>query len=461
MIDKPPLEPPRFRRVWNTKLKPGKAIPVVLVHVLPKIAAVLLIANGVVEDRLWLLVPALALGIGSFYVGTRMYKREYARQLDRDNAQLEALERLDHSVNSVRAFDRKPPLAWPLFMSVIVFFLAVAGLLMQDAVFKALAILILLPTAIVWLVALRRRGVFLELSAIGVRGAGHEIPWSNVANLRLNHGQGRDYPALLVELKEPLPASGWGERMNSYLSRGKSDRELWISLLHAKENAQLICEVAHDYWGRMVGKDIPLVAMGKEVAQYQYELRKFSDRSPEEKRQVVIVVGSMFLMLAWCWHGLAASFWSSPTWSRVNWWVAAAITALGLFLLLRRTGLTSLRNQRSTAAYFVMFLFVFLMLTGFSWLIVARSLPDLVTRVMGTRREFTAELSKKVDVRNRSRSCDHHIAGPLFDGRFPSRYCPDDEELARLPQAGPMRVIVRESWFGIHIDRIEPTTPPK
>jgi hypothetical protein len=104
--------------------------------------------------------------------------------------------------------------------------------------------------------------------------------------------------------------------------------------------------------------------------------------------------------------------------------------------------------------YLAMFTFVLAMLTGFSWLIIGRSLPDLATRLVGSRRETVAEMRK--EFRPQAESCAFRISGGDMQRRFPSAYCAEAAEFARLPDSGPMRIVAHESWFGRHIDRIEP-----
>jgi hypothetical protein len=90
-----------------------------------------------------------------------------------------------------------------------------------------------------------------------------------------------------------------------------------------------------------------------------------------------------------------------------------------------------------------------------SWTIVGRSLPDLYTRLAGQPREITAPLVMKYG----ARKCRHEIRGAFFDGRFPARYCATPMEAAALPSSGPMSIRIRETWFGTHVDGIEPVDP--
>jgi hypothetical protein len=245
--------------------------------------------------------------------------------------------------------------------------------------------------------------------------------------------------------------------MNSFLSRGASDREISISLRHSDSSAAIVYEIVRNYWRKRVGEEVPFSALGKEIANYGRERQPFSERPADEKRRIIIGVALPFLILGGCWYGSSADFLSSTAWARLSWWVAAAGTLLGLFLLMRNGGFASLRNRHGTAGYLVMFGFVFAVFVACGWLVIGRSLPDVVTRLFGRARQSTFILY--AEDRSGAKSCQRRVTGELFAERFPGFYCPSNEDFARLPTSGPMLVTAHETWFGTHIDRIEPVDP--
>ncbi|HEV7605873.1 MAG TPA: hypothetical protein VGO61_00930 [Steroidobacteraceae bacterium] len=309
-----------------------------------------------------------------------------------------------------RRFRRSPPLLFPLVISLLFAGFTIMLLLAGEASLIALIMIIGLPIMVLaWTGALRERGLFIEVSAEGVSIEGQYVRWRDVANVRLTHERNASSPYLTLQLAQPLPAASWAGRVNAFLSRGKSNREISVSLRYADAPAKVIHDLVRELWQRVVGDEISLAAWGKEVAQYERELSRFSDLPAEEKRRIFVGVALPFLILGACAYGIFADFLVSPSWARLSGWVAAACTAFGLFVVLRKRGFASIRNNSSTTAHLLAFAFAFLLLTGCCWIVVGRSLPDLGTRLLGRVQQSTPNLRVVID--DNARKCTRRVTG--------------------------------------------------
>ena len=85
----------------------------------------------------------------------------------------------------------------------------------------------------------------------------------------------------------------------------------------------------------------------------------------------------------------------------------------------------------------------------------AIAVPDLLTRALGAPFSETHSLVKAhVNIR---KACSLQVYGASLRVTFyKDHYCAWREEFEQLPDQGRMRVRGHESWFGKHIDRIEP-----
>jgi hypothetical protein len=190
------------------------------------------------------------------------------------------------------------------------------------------------------------------------------------------------------------------------------------------------------------------------LVNYARDSPKFSQRPAAERLHLVGLFISLLVLPAWCWVGATADFWSSAKWFGPSWWISAAVTAACLFLLLRQQGFASLKRKRGRGMYVVMLTFVFAMLTCACWLLIGRLVPDIWTRAVGSRHEAFGVMRDLSDTA--TPLCNLHLSDDEMQLYFPPDYCPHEGDLKRLPLSGPVRVTSYKSWFGHHIDPIEP-----
>jgi len=407
--------------------------------IVPLVGAIALTYHAARNGRLWLIVPALMIGIGGTFAAWRAYQRACARQSELDTDRAEAIKQRGFADGNVFAFSRRIshdlPIAITLFLMGVVALLGLAG----HRLLTIFAFLVALIIAVVaWRYAMRMRGVFLEFSPTGIRAPGFEIAWSNVANILLAFERRQEMPALRVQLHQPLSAQNAELRIRSALSRGESDREALISLQRTEEPAAIIHDVALAYWRRMGGPEVPPVV---------------AETTATRRLEAVLPIAILGLGASFI-HGLYVDFVASAHWSRLSWLVACVTAAICLVWVFRHSGFPRLIQERSTSSYVIHCLIV-IALTGIgSWAITARSLPDLGTRWLGTHEQSVVDLRKVK--RSGSNGCRYRIGGKVFREGYRNFYCVSAEEFARLPDSGPMRLTTTESWFGMHIDRIEP-----
>ncbi len=96
-----------------------------------------------------------------------------------------------------------------------------------------------------------------------------------------------------------------------------------------------------------------------------------------------------------------------------------------------------------------------LLIWGACWCLVARAVPDAMTRLGGSPTEVSLTL-KKEDGRDR-RGCNKKVRGPDLTA-FPWYVCVPPSSYDALPDKGPMLLVGRRSWFGLHVDDIKPET---
>jgi hypothetical protein len=89
----------------------------------------------------------------------------------------------------------------------------------------------------------------------------------------------------------------------------------------------------------------------------------------------------------------------------------------------------------------------------FSWIVLVRSIPDLLIRWIAQPTSLVVELHK---VRGLSRrACDYQVRGEYL-GIMPGHICVQPQTFEKLPEAGLMTLRVRTSTIGTHIIAVEP-----
>lgn len=407
------------------------------------------------HDKPWIAAMLIAAVVACYFGPVRQYNKKRLQQMLRE-WQTDDLEpratpdslRIGHS--------RAKCLRLANILAAAIFLAAAIGAYLGGKEFLTIFAIAGVPILLIaYAVGLYRSGRWIaSFDLSGIRLPGAEIPWSNVADVDLRREIRGDAQFLAITLAQPRIASGWLERLNSSLSRGASDREVNLLLAHADQDPELVRDTAEGLWRKATGDGRIDAAHRARFAELRKQTQRFRDLSVAARFRQVKVLVIFFLAMGLAMHGVIADFRSSDGWSKSSGWLSAAALAVSLILLIRARGLASLRNQRSTMSYATYFAFAFVILWGITWLAIGRSLPDLYTRIAGEPRSITADLQ----LRDGGRKCRHEIRGAYFQGRFPGRYCASAAEAQPLPRSGIMRLQVRESWFGTHIDRIEPAT---
>jgi hypothetical protein len=405
------------------------------------------------HDKPWIAALLVACAVGFYFGPVRLYHKKRVQQILREWQQddLESPATPD-SLRIGNSLAKCLRLA--NILAAVILLGAVVG-----GYFGGVELLVILAmtSAPIMLIAYaiglyRSRRWIATFDFRGVQLPGGEIPWSNVADLELRREVRGDSRFLAITLAQPRIANGWLEQLNSSLSGGASDREVNLLLAHADQDPDLVRDTAEDLWRKAIGDGRIHVAERARLAELKRQTQRFRDLAPAERRRQVKVLVLVFLVMGLAMHGAIADFRSADGWSALSAWLSAATLIGGVVLLIRTRGLARLRKVRSTVSYATVF---FLLLTASwacAWLAIGRSLPDIYTRNAGEPRVITAEMR----LLDGGRKCRHELRGAFFDGRFPGRYCASLAEAQSLPRSGIMQLRVRASWFGMHIERIEP-----
>jgi hypothetical protein len=178
-------------------------------------------------------------------------------------------------------------------------------------------------------------------------------------------------------------------------------------------------------------------------------------------RHLWITLGIAVALLA-VW-GSRANFFPSDRWLGISVYpVILAGLAVTLLTVLAargtRFGFPEIRSTWIRAGLAVVIVPAFAIFM--SWLVLSIAVPDIITRLSESHIAEIHELRKEhVDSH---RGCDHRVFGPPFErGYSIGYYCAGPAEFARLPARGAMRIHGRQSWFGKHVEWVEPVDPPK
>jgi len=171
---------------------------------------------------------------------------------------------------------------------------------------------------------------------------------------------------------------------------------------------------------------------------------------------LVFAIGGLFVF------GAYTNFFASARWAEVSAYAAVAV-ALALIVpcvrAVRRSefGYPAIRSNAIRIALAVVLLpasaaFVI-------WIALADGLPDLITRAGGTP-FVESHYLRAVSTSGYRKGCANRVFGAPFEVGSPEGYyCAGSDELSRLPASGLMSIHGRQSWFGKHVDRIEPVDP--
>jgi hypothetical protein len=177
--------------------------------------------------------------------------------------------------------------------------------------------------------------------------------------------------------------------------------------------------------------------------------------SPSRSSQALVVAVTL-LAFAVCFHGLRVDFFRSEQWSRAPIVVSFALSALLYWYPGRARLFDRFYNPNSLRARrLLVWVIEPALIYMFFWAAFAGVLPDTFTRVAGTTFLETHDLRKEHSYKRRT--CDYRILGaPFARGNLRNYYCSWPTEYQRLPDQGLMVVRGRETWFGRHVEAVEP-----
>lgn len=417
-----------------------------LAGVLGGVFGAAVLSNG---PRPWFGVIPLVLAVGWVFFAISRSARASLKQHSHNQERVDALEA---GATAYGEFDirRKAGLTWPTIITLLVATPAVIFFLMGDSpagrMFLMLGSVI---SALAWFAAWRSgRSIIATLTATGIRLRDDEIAWSGVESLDLRFLPRIETGQLVIRLKDARMPRSLRARIDSRLSAGQSDRQIVLSLARVREDPSVIFELAQSRWRSAVGERRAHAALEERFAEAAHANRKFGQLSPAEKRRSTITTVAMLTSMVFAVHGMYAEFIPSRTWFLSS-IVATALLAISGSLAIIRARTSFLYNRTMGAPSHLALFLGFAMLIGmFAGLCFAKSLPDLLTRNIGKADTRVVD-SRKLPHRN-AKGCDTEIM-LYFDDGATHTYCASPSQHANFPDAGKLRIELRESWFGIHI----------
>jgi hypothetical protein len=416
-----------------------------LAGVLAGVFIVAWLANG---PRPWLAVIAAALGLGWLFFAISRAARSSLKQHSRNEARVEALEAGATALGEFE-IERKAGLVWPSILTLLfaapaaIFFLMGKG--PRGMIFLLLGLVI---SSIAWLVAWwAGRGVIATLTSNGIKVRGEEIAWSGVESLDVSFLPRIETGQLVIRLKYPQTPHTMRARIDSSLSAGESDRQIVLSLARARENPAVIFELAQSRWKNAVGERRAQAAQDERFAEAVRANRKFGQLLPAEKRQSTITTVAILTPLLFAVHGMYAEFIPSRTWLLTSIVIAAVLAVWGSLAIIRARKNLPHHGTAGTPSFLALFLGFTMLIGTMAGLCFAKSLPDILTRHIGSLETRLVD-SQKLPHRD-NRGCDKIRL--YFDDGDTHTYCASSSQYANLPKAGKLRIELRKSWFGIHI----------
>ena len=346
---------------------------------------------------------------------------------------------------------RKPVRKWPTIITVLFILPAIVFFAMGDWPFATMFLMFGSTVSLIaWLIAWwLGSGTIATLTSTGIVLGRDEIPWSAISGMDLHFLPRIETGQLQIRLLHARAPRTAGERINSTLSGGRSDREIVVSLARSSEPAATVFAIAKNRWEAAIGERKARDLRIEEFRTREDAQRKWKDFSAEEKGRSLFAGVAIVAVAGFAVHGVAADFRVSDAW--LGWSVAlsTALTVWGCVALMRSGALISARNGPTTPSYLASFLLVSLIVGGTILMAIGRSWPDLATQAWG--REVSREVSyDKTGFRDAKR-CPFPLALHLDGESRTYRFCTQEAAFAALPAEGTLSVRLRETWFGVHI----------
>jgi hypothetical protein len=301
---------------------------------------------------------------------------------------------------------------------------------------------------VAWLIAWwMGSGTIATLTTAGVVLPEGEIPWNDIASLDLFFVPKIGTGKVTLRLTRPRLPKTLGERINSTLSRGASDREIVVSLARSDEPPAVVVELMRDRWRNSLGAGRTAAAESAQLSRLMRASRTWGQFSAEEKRRSLRIGGIIVAIFVAGFYGLIAEFRLSERWFTTSLVLSGLLTAVGAIMLIRANVFVSLRNQQGTPSYIAVFLILCVAAWTVIWGTLGRALPDIHARTLGTPSTSDVRYDKRG--RPSSEHCEYPFLLHLKDA--PYRFCGAPGAFASLPDEGKVRVELRETWFGVHI----------
>jgi hypothetical protein len=274
------------------------------------------------------------------------------------------------------------------------------------------------------------RGVIATLTTAGVQLKTESIPWTYIRDIRLQPSARGSAAQIVLDRIRPRPARTLVERLNSFLSQGRSDLVRVIRVPQGDEAGLAILQHALRRWEQAGGTKRSTLAA-----------------KPIDPRGLPtwLVAIMMMVTFAFALHGHLVNFQPSLGWSIVCLALVVPLTVAGTLKLLR-SGAFIREGYQGQPNYIAVF-FIFCMAGIFAlWFAICLSCGSFATNALGEGSARVVAFDKRYH--HSTKGCRHPLTLHL-DNR--ARYCASPELHALLPAAGPLRVRLRESWFGVNI----------
>lgn len=178
----------------------------------------------------------------------------------------------------------------------------------------------------------------------------------------------------------------------------------------------------------------------------------FGSESPSPSRRRA--THGLMVVLAFIAYGYFTDFVVSPWGAKVGLYASAVTTSVvtlylwyGFAVGKIPFGLTTTSRTRKAFGLLLLPLFIF----GFGWVLFSRSIPDIITRLVGEPLSIYTELEK--DHSYRRRQCDYQVRGDYLS--FPGYICVFPSQFDRLPDKGLMSLTGSATVFGMHVTTVE------
>jgi hypothetical protein len=159
-------------------------------------------------------------------------------------------------------------------------------------------------------------------------------------------------------------------------------------------------------------------------------------------------IGLLSGAIAITWFAAATEFHLSEAWLVPSLGISALVGGAlsGLMLAMMRSCL-----PRGTGLIVATLVPIFAI--AFAWFALARAVPDVFTRLAG--QPFDLALAGRTQ-KICGRGCQYFAVMPVFANGKTELVRIDSREYSSLPAEGIYRLTGRKSWFGLHLDRVDP-----